>query len=277
MGSRPSVDQVFRDYCARREGIIRALTTDVEQFFALCDPKKEECLCLYGHPDGRWEVKVPPPELPPELSDPVLGINFERDEMPRDRWLMMVACHSHSWLIAVAFYFGFHFNRKEREHLFTLINDLPTVFDVLAETLPAVDAVLAQNLGCELDGGNESSIQRTSNEQVRRTSDEQVMRRTSDEPVRGTGDEQVMRRTIDRLKRTSDEKAKSISKKPDKATGEDDKVHDACGSCSGKYAEKFWVMCDMCKNWYHCKCVQITPSKSKTIGKYICPSCRGRQ
>ncbi|GJM92248.1 hypothetical protein PR202_ga08693 [Eleusine coracana subsp. coracana] len=31
-------EEVFRDYRARRAGMIKALTTDVDKFFKLCDP-----------------------------------------------------------------------------------------------------------------------------------------------------------------------------------------------------------------------------------------------
>ena len=53
---------------------------DVEAFYAQCDPDKEN-LCLYGNPDGTWEVQLPAEEVPPELPEPALGINFARDGM----------------------------------------------------------------------------------------------------------------------------------------------------------------------------------------------------
>ena len=53
---------------------------DVERFYAQCDPDKEN-LCLYGNPDGTWEVQLPAEEVPPELPEPALGINFARDGM----------------------------------------------------------------------------------------------------------------------------------------------------------------------------------------------------
>jgi hypothetical protein len=36
---------------------------------------------LYGNPDGTWEVQLPAEEVPPELPEPALGINFARDGM----------------------------------------------------------------------------------------------------------------------------------------------------------------------------------------------------
>lgn len=127
-----SVEEIYKDYNGRRNGIVRALTTDVEEFFSLCDPDKDN-LCLYGHPNETWEVTLPAEEVPPELPEPALGINFARDGMKRHDWLSLVAVHSDSWLLSVAFYFGARLNRNDRKRLFTMINDLPTVYEVVSE------------------------------------------------------------------------------------------------------------------------------------------------
>lgn len=50
----------------------------MDQFWSQCDPNKEN-LCLYGYSDGTWEVTLPCEEVPPELPEPSLGINFARD------------------------------------------------------------------------------------------------------------------------------------------------------------------------------------------------------
>jgi len=52
----------------------------VDKFFQQSDPEREN-LCLYGHQDGSWEVDLPAEEVPPELPEPALGINFARDGM----------------------------------------------------------------------------------------------------------------------------------------------------------------------------------------------------
>ncbi|CAL5401873.1 unnamed protein product [Camellia sinensis] len=108
---------------------------------------------LYGLPNETWEVNLLVEEVPPELPEPALGINFARDRMQED-WLSLVAVHSDSWLLSVAFYFGalFGFGKSERcitchegpvrfilelmfkrcgKRLFQLINDLPTIFEVV--------------------------------------------------------------------------------------------------------------------------------------------------
>uniref|UniRef100_A0A803N8S0 PHD finger protein ALFIN-LIKE n=1 Tax=Chenopodium quinoa TaxID=63459 RepID=A0A803N8S0_CHEQI len=94
---------------------------------------EKENLCLYGLPNEKWEVNLPVEEVPPELPEPALGINFARDGMQEKDWLSLVAVHSDSWLLAVAFYFGarFGFTKNERKKLFQMINDLPTVFEIL--------------------------------------------------------------------------------------------------------------------------------------------------
>lgn len=78
-------------------------------------PEKDN-LCLYGFPNEQWEVNLPAEEVPPELPEPALGINFARDGMQDKDWLSLVAVHSDAWLLAVAFYFGarFGFDNADR-------------------------------------------------------------------------------------------------------------------------------------------------------------------
>ncbi|GAB4847425.1 hypothetical protein Ancab_026482 [Ancistrocladus abbreviatus] len=94
---------------------------------------EKENLCLYGLPNESWEVNLPVAEVPPELPEPALGINFARDGMQEKDWLSLVAVHSDSWLLAVAFYFGgrFGFGKNERKRLFEMINELSTISEVL--------------------------------------------------------------------------------------------------------------------------------------------------
>ncbi|XP_066367367.1 PHD finger protein ALFIN-LIKE 5 isoform X2 [Miscanthus floridulus] len=123
--SARTAEEVFRDFRGRRAGMIKALTNDVEKFYQLCDPEKEN-LCLYGYPNETWEVTLPAEEVPPEIPEPALGINFARDGMNEKDWLALVAVHSDSWLLAVAFYFAarFGFDKEaripEEEELMTI-------------------------------------------------------------------------------------------------------------------------------------------------------------
>lgn len=80
---------------------------------------EKENLCLYGLPNETWEVNLPAEEVPPELPEPALGINFARDGMDEKDWLSLVAVHSDTWLLAVAFYFGarFGFDKESRYYI----------------------------------------------------------------------------------------------------------------------------------------------------------------
>ncbi|CAI0419479.1 unnamed protein product, partial [Linum tenue] len=128
-----TVEEVFRDFKGRRAGLIKALTNDVEDFYHQCDPEKEN-LCLYGFPSEQWEVNLPAEEVPPELPEPALGINFARDGMQEKDWLSLVAVHSDAWLLSVAFYFGarFGFDKADRKRLFNMINEFPTIFEIVS-------------------------------------------------------------------------------------------------------------------------------------------------
>ncbi|KAM0969873.1 hypothetical protein FF1_018070 [Malus domestica] len=128
-----TVEEVFTDFKGRRAALIKALTTDVEDFYQQCDPDMVN-LCLYGFPNEEWEVNLPAEEVPPELPEPALGINFARDGMQERDWLSLVAVHSDAWLLSVALYFGarFGFDNTERERLFNMMNDLPSIFEVMA-------------------------------------------------------------------------------------------------------------------------------------------------
>ncbi|KAJ8764154.1 hypothetical protein K2173_005067 [Erythroxylum novogranatense] len=156
-----TVEEIFKDYSARRSGLVRALTSDVDLFYSQCDPEKEN-LCLYGHPNESWEVTLPAEEVPPELPEPALGINFARDGMQRKDWLSLVAVHSDCWLLSVAFYFGTRLNRNDRKRLFSFINDLPTLFEVVTGRKPIKDKP-------SVDSGSKSrnSIKRSADVQLK--------------------------------------------------------------------------------------------------------------
>ena len=98
-------------------------------------------------------MSLPAEEVPAELPEPALGINFARNGMQRKDWLALVAVHSDTWLMAVAFYNAARLNREgryiwgrasrnwsplgvdirdgRRDQLFELINELPTCFEVV--------------------------------------------------------------------------------------------------------------------------------------------------
>lgn len=181
-----TVEELFTEYKGRRSAILRALTTDVDRFFQQCDPEREN-LCLYGYADGAWAVDLPVEEVPPEIPEPALGINFARDGMQRQDWLALVAVHSDSWLLSLAFYKGARFNREQRcavhsvvrvaaaslllscctslhsiaprnclshvdafqtrEELFNMINTLPTCYEVVSGKARAGDTAAPKRRG----------------------------------------------------------------------------------------------------------------------------------
>jgi hypothetical protein len=81
---------------------------------------EKENLCLYGFPSEQWEVNLPAEEVPPELPEPALGINFARDGMQEKDWLSLVAVHSDAWLLSVSFYFGSRFGFDKADRYITL-------------------------------------------------------------------------------------------------------------------------------------------------------------
>ncbi|PUZ69073.1 hypothetical protein GQ55_2G079200 [Panicum hallii var. hallii] len=127
-----TVGEIYRDYTARRAGLVRALTSDVDEFYGLCDPEKEN-LCLYGLPNGGWQVALPAEEVPPEMPEPALGINFARDGMKRRDWLSLVAVHSDAWLVSVAYFYAARLNGNDRKRLFNMINDHPSVYETMVD------------------------------------------------------------------------------------------------------------------------------------------------
>lgn len=238
-----TVEDVFSDFRGRRSGIIKALTVEVEEFFQLCDPEKEN-LCLYGFPNTAWEVNLPAEEVPPELPEPALGINFARDGMLERDWLALVAVHSDSWLLSVAYYFGsrFGFDKADRRRLFNMINDLPTVFEVVT-------------------GIAKKAIKEKSSANGSRT-------KSSVKP-RGTEYGGIFPRP----------QPKKVAREESEMMYEEDEHSEAlCGACGENYeADEFWICCDICEKWFHGKCVKITPAKAEHIKQYKCPSCNNKR
>ncbi|XP_031254478.1 PHD finger protein ALFIN-LIKE 7-like isoform X2 [Pistacia vera] len=240
-----TVEEVFGDFKGRRAGLIKALTTDVEKFYQQCDPEKEN-LCLYGLPNETWEVNLPVEEVPPELPEPALGINFARDGMQEKDWLSLVAVHSDSWLLAVAFYFGarFGFGKNERKKLFQMINELPTIFEVVTGNVkqPKDQSAATHNSGKSKSSGKVSRQPEHQNKAVKMSPP------PKDEDDSGEEEE------------------------------EDDEQGATCGACGDNYGtDEFWICCDVCEKWFHGKCVKITPAKAEHIKQYKCPSCSSKR
>ncbi|CAN6458204.1 unnamed protein product [Victoria cruziana] len=241
-----TVEEVFKDFRGRRAGMIKALTTDVEKFYQQCDPEKEN-LCLYGFPNESWEVNLPAEEVPPELPEPALGINFARDGMQEKDWLSLVAVHSDAWLLAVAFYFGarFGFDKNDRKRLFNMMNDLPTIFEVVTGV-------------AKKQAREKSSV--TTNSSTKSKTSVNTQSRQSESQTKST-------------------KAPPVRDDEESGDEEDDEHGDAlCGACGENYAsDEFWICCDVCERWFHGKCVKITPARAEHIKQYKCPACSNKR
>jgi hypothetical protein len=240
-----TVEEVFRDFKGRRAGMIKALTTDAEDFYSQCDPEKEN-LCLYGFPSEQWEVNLPAEEVPPELPEPALGINFARDGMQEKDWISLVAVHSDAWLLAVAFYFGcrFGFDKTDRKRLFNMINDLPTIFEIVTGS--------AKKQQKEKPPATENSNGKSkSNSKVRAA---ETQAKYAKAPLPKEEDE--------------------LEEEEEEDEDEDEHGEALCGACGENYAtDEFWIYCDICERWFHGKCVKMTPARAEHIKQYKCPSC----
>ncbi|KAK9923695.1 hypothetical protein M0R45_032101 [Rubus argutus] len=241
-----TVEEVFRDFKGRRTGLIKALTTDAEEFHQQCDPEKEN-LSLYGYPSEQWEVNLPAEEVPPELPEPALGINFARDGMAEKDWLALVAVHSDAWLLSVAFYFGsrFGFDKADRKKLFSMINELPTIFEVVTGA--------AKKEVKEKPSSNHGSNKSKSNSKAR-------------------GSESQARHLEVLPAKDEDEGLEEDE--------EDEHEEETCGACGRggpSSLDEPWILCDFCETWFHMKCVKVTPAKAKQIKQYKCPSCSNKR
>lgn len=181
--------------------------------------------------------------MPPELPEPALGINFARDGMQEKDWLSLVAVHSDAWLLAVAFYFGsrFGFDKTDRKRLFTMINDLPTIFEIVT------GAVKKQ-------AKEKSSVSNHSSNKSKSSS-------------KGRASDSV-------------KYLKGQPKDEEEGLDEEEEEHGdtLCGACGENYAaDEFWICCDICEKWFHGKCVKITPARAEHIKQYKCPSCSNKR
>ncbi|PON54869.1 Alfin [Parasponia andersonii] len=241
-----SVVDVFGDYKARRAGILKALTTDFEKFYRECHPEREN-LCLFGLSTGDWRVSPPVDYVPSELPEPTLGINFSRDAMPKENWLHTVAAHCDSWLLAVAFFLacGFNFDKAEREHLFSMINDLPTVHEMVT-----------------------GATKKKSNKNSKVSNDNSNKFKSSSKELEQGG--------YKLAKHHNGKPSKDEDVELEEEGYEDERT--LCGKCREVYAsDEFWIGCDICDAWYHGKCVKITEALAKQIKKYKCPVCSSKR
>ncbi|KAJ3678112.1 hypothetical protein LUZ60_001915 [Juncus effusus] len=265
-----TAEEVFRDFRGRRAGIIKALTTDVEKFYQLCDPDKEN-LCLYGMPSEEWEVTLPAEEVPPEMPEPALGINFARDGMDEKDWLALVAVHSDAWLLAVAFYFGarFSFDKEARRRLFNMINNLPTIYEVVTGTAKKQHVKDKTPHSSTKSSKPPSKMSRVDPKPAPPKDDSESSESQEDETARPKAAKPAQSEDSQ-----EDEKEGQQEDEEDEEGEEEEQDNALCGTCGTKGAnDEFWICCDLCERWFHGRCVKITPAKAEHIKHYKCPDC----
>ncbi|KAM7513565.1 hypothetical protein LguiA_003148 [Lonicera macranthoides] len=127
------VDYMFNDFKGRRAALLKALTTDLEQFLKQCrDHGDKKTLMLYGYPDEQWELRP----LPADINAPALGLHFCTDMLEEKDWLSHFAIHCDAWLDYIAFYFGgtYGFEEAERNALDHMMIDVPDIYKVVTGT-----------------------------------------------------------------------------------------------------------------------------------------------
>ncbi|KAK9669751.1 hypothetical protein RND81_13G152100 [Saponaria officinalis] len=190
---------------------------------------EKENLCLYGLPNETWEVNLPVEEVPPELPEPALGINFARDEMQEKEWLSLVAGY---------------FLKK----LFQMINDLPTVFEVLTGNVKKSK---------DHSGTHHSSSKNKSAGKV-----------AINIPLFHQNHSKAPKMPVPP---NQEENGKDEEE-------EDEQAGTLCGACGENYTtDEFWILCDVCEKWFHGKCVKVMPAKAEHIKRYKCPGCNNKR
>jgi hypothetical protein len=58
-----------------------------------------------------------------------------------EHWLLFVASHSDAWLLSTAFFAASTLDREQKASLFDLINELPTLYQVLSSNISATNIV----------------------------------------------------------------------------------------------------------------------------------------
>ncbi|KAH0931814.1 hypothetical protein HID58_008931 [Brassica napus] len=252
-----------------------------------------------------WEVNLPAEEVPVELPEPALGINFARDGMLEKDWLLLLlptampgCCLSpllrFKDLVAIkltgillSFSIGLYFlkscrylqhfqtNRNAylyRKRLFNMINEIPTIFEVV--TRSAKKTKTKERSSSENQNDNKSQVKFKSG----KIHAEQTKLKKPQDELYSFWYSPFF---IDlKCKKYFDGKGSKTIQAMDKEEGLDEDEHGdtLCGACGDNYAsDEYWICCDICEKWFHGICVKITPSRAEHIKHYKCPSCSNKR
>ncbi|PHT54907.1 hypothetical protein CQW23_03393 [Capsicum baccatum] len=142
-----TVDEAFKNYLGRRQGIIKVLKEDVDKFREKCDElnvtivvhslfiifeilqKVNERTGLYAFPNGNFEIKWPA-HMTEALPHSRL-YKLPKEEKDKNAWLAQVAANSDTLLFSVTFYLCsiYEWGDDWRELLFDKMNELPTIYE----------------------------------------------------------------------------------------------------------------------------------------------------
>ena len=198
--------------------------------------------------------------------------------MARADWLALVAVHSDTWLLAVAFYNGARLNKEGRERLFDMINELPTCYEVVSGK--AADVGDGGGGGGSVAGpGGNGGAQHASN--APGGGGGGGGGRGGGRGGGGSGGGRPSK--AQRVNAVATPAAEAAAAATGNADGGDagaateayaDGEGDPCPNCGRVYAVgEFWIACDFCDAWYDGECVAMTPAKAQRMGKWKCPVC----
>lgn len=177
-------------------------------------------------------------------------------------------CIVHSWM---EFYVHKLILSICRKRLFSLINDLPTLFDVVTGRKPIKDNKPSSDSGSKSRNGTKVHLKTVL-----------ICRFFVFLFLKKKQKWGLLQRSIEGQPKSTTPKPMEGSYEDEDEDEEEDEHGDTlCGICGGNYTQdEFWICCDVCERWYHGKCVKITPAKADSIKQYKCPPCcakKGRQ
>jgi hypothetical protein len=168
--------------------------------------------------------------------------------MRRQDWLSLVAVHSDSWLMAVAFFNGARLDAEGRRQLFNDVNSLPTSFEIVTGRA-------------------------TSNKPP--AGGVQVSKRPAGHP--GDALKQLSRRPAGRKYYDEEEQEDAEVEEEEEeegGAGYGGGGSDPCPNCGRLYRQgEFWIACDACDRWFDGKCVNMTAQKAERNSEWQCPFC----
>ncbi|RMZ55833.1 hypothetical protein APUTEX25_003799, partial [Auxenochlorella protothecoides] len=257
--SMRTVEETFFDFSQRRKGILRALVQEVDKFYAACHPELDN-LCLYGNPDGSWEVRLPCDEVPPELPEPALGINFARDGMDRRDWLSLIAVHSDSWLISMAYFNAARLDAEGRRLLFNEINSLPTCLEVVTgSAAPGSTTQAAAHISKRPAG-------------VPQADPAPDTKRPAFHPAVSLA--VALGQTANQGRPRQGPPPSSAAEESSGSEDAEEAEYEPCPNCGREFKDgDFWIFCDYCRRWFDGRCVGMTAQRAEASKTWKCPFC----